>query len=77
MDDYDVAGYVQNKFHVTVEPESMHSILDVLEKNELIESEEIHKKKVYALTEKSKETVKTVPNSRDKILGLVLNILAG
>jgi len=77
MNDYDVIAYVQNKFQISVEPESVHSTLNFLEKNELIKSKQAQKSRVYALTEKGEETVKTVLNSRGKILGLVLNILTG
>jgi len=77
MDDHDVIAHVQNKFQITVEPKSVHSALNLLETNALIKSEKVQQRKVYALTEKGEETIKTVLNLRDKILGLVLNILTG
>jgi len=75
MNDNDIIAHIQNKFHITVEQESVHSTLNSLERNELIKSREAQEKRIYALTEKGEETVKTVLSLRDKILGLVLNIL--
>jgi len=75
MNGYAVIDHVQNKFRITVEPESAYSILNSLENDKFVKGELVQEKRVYRLTEKGEETVKTIQNLRDKILGLVLNIL--
>jgi len=77
MNGHDITARMRNKFQMTVEPESVNSTLNLLEKNELVKSRQTQEKRIYALTEKGEETVKAVLDLRDRILGLVLNILTG
>jgi len=74
MSGYDVISLIHNKFHVLMSPGTVYSYLYFLEKNGLIKGESSQKRRMYELTEQGKEIVETFLNSKDKILGLVLNL---
>ena len=56
---------------------TVYSCLYHLERDGLIKGELVQRKRVYMLTENGRETVKTILGMKDKILGLVLNIVMG
>ena len=70
---YDVVSYIHKRFNTPISSGIVYSCLYHLEKDELIK-ECGQKKSVYTLTEKGKETVKTLLDMRDKILGLVVDL---
>lgn len=74
---YDVINFVHNKFHMLISTGTVYSNLYFLERNELVRGELDQRRRVYTLTEQGKETVKAFLNSKDKILGLVLNLFIG
>ena len=74
---YDVIDFVHNKFHMLISTGTVYSNLYVLERNELIRGKLDQRRRVYTLTEQGKENVKAFLNSKDKILGLVLNLFIG
>jgi len=77
MSGYDVISFVHNKFHMLLSSGTVYSNLYFLEKNGLIRSEQARRKRIYMLTEQGKETAKAFLNSKDKILGMVLNVFIG
>ena len=76
LDDHDIIARIQNKFQLAKKPEGVLSVLDLLEKNELIIRRYTEKSMIFALTDKGLQRVNAVLRLRDKILGLVLNMLA-
>lgn len=77
MSGYDVISFVHNKFHMLLSSGTIYSNLYFLERNGLIRGERAQRRMVYTLTEQGKETVKAFLNSKDKILGMVLNLFIG
>jgi len=74
LSDYDVISFVHNKFRVLLSSGTVYSHLYALEGDGLIKGDWAQKKRVYTLTERGKETVMAFLNSKDKILGLILNL---
>jgi len=77
MSGYDIISFIRNKFHMQVSSGTVYSYLYFLERNGLIKGVVGRRSRVYMLTEQGEETVKAFLNSRDKILGLVLNLFIG
>jgi DNA-binding PadR family transcriptional regulator len=77
MSGYDVISFVHNKFHMLLSSGTIYSNLYFLERNGLIRGERAQRRTVYTLTEQGKETIKAFLNSKDKILGMVLNLFIG
>lgn len=74
---YDIISYVHKRFDMLISSGTVYSCLYQLERDGLIKGELVQRKRVYMLTEKGSETAKTLLSMRDKILGLVLNIVMG
>jgi len=77
LSDQDILSYVPKRFDVVVSPGTIYSCLHHLEEEELIKAKWNNKKKVYTLTEKGEQRIKTLTNMTDKILGLVVNVFLG
>lgn len=77
MGGHDVIAFVHNKFGMLMSTGTVYSHLYFLERNRLIKGESTKRKRVYNLTERGNETVKTFLNAKDKILGLILNLFVG
>jgi DNA-binding PadR family transcriptional regulator len=74
---YDIISYIHKRFDMLISSGTVYSCLYHLERDELIKGECAQRKKVYMLTERGRETVKTILGMRDKILGLVINLFIG
>ena len=74
---YDIISYIHKRFDMPISSGTVYSCLYHLERDGLIKGELVQRKRVYTLAEKGRETVKTILGMRDKILGLVLNIVMG
>jgi len=74
---YDIISYIHKRFDMLISSGTVYSCLYHLERDGLIKGESAQRKRVYTLTEKGRETVKTMLGMRDKILGLVVNIFVG
>jgi DNA-binding PadR family transcriptional regulator len=74
---YDIISYIHKRFDMLISSGTVYSCLYHLERDGLIKGELVQRKRVYTLTEKGSETAKTLLSMRDKILGLVLNIVMG
>lgn len=77
MSGYDVINFVHNKFAILMSSGTVYSLLYHLERNGLIKGEWNQRKRVYTLTKRGKETVRTFLNAKDKVLGLFLNLFVG
>jgi len=71
---YDVISFVHNKFHVWLSSATVYSYLYALERDGLIKGAYAQRKRVYALTERGKETVTALSNAKSKILEFVSNL---
>jgi len=71
---YDIMSYFPKRFNMAFSSGTVYSCLYRLERDELIKGELAQRKRVYTLTEKGNETVKTLLNMRDKILGLLVSL---
>jgi DNA-binding PadR family transcriptional regulator len=74
---YDVISFIHKRFGVLLSSGTVYSCLYFLEREGLIRSEWARRKRVYKLTEKGKQTVRTLLKMKDKILGLVVNLFIG
>jgi len=77
MSGYDIIDFVRSKFHILISSGTVYSYLYFLERNGLIRGEMAQRRRVYTLTEQGKERVKAFLNSKDKILGLMVNLFVG
>lgn len=77
MNSHDVITFVHNKFNVSTSPGAVYSYVYFLERNGLIKVDRTKTRRVYTLTEKGEENARAFLTSRDKILGLVLNLFIG
>jgi len=77
MSGYDIIAFIHNKFHMLMSSGTVYSHLYFLERNGLIKDKWAQRRRVYTLTEQGKENVRAFLNSKDKILGLVLNLFIG
>lgn len=69
-----LANIFNKRFGEIVDLSLIDSNLKFLEKEELITNRTVKNKKFYALTTKGEEKVKAFQNSKNKILGLFLNL---
>jgi DNA-binding PadR family transcriptional regulator len=74
---YDVISFIHKHFNVLLSSGAVYSCLYFMEREGLIRSERVRRKRVYKLTEKGKQTVRTLLKMKDKILGLVVNLFIG
>lgn len=77
MSGYDVVVFIHRKFHILISSGTAYSHLYFLERKELVEGSWAQRKRIYKLTKRGKETVKTILNLKDKILGLMVNLFIG
>jgi len=75
MSGHDVIATIHNNFHVRISPGTVYSIIYSLERNGLIEGHWNRRKRVYTITNKGKETIKTVLNACEKIQKLMASLL--
>lgn len=72
---YDVIAFIYNKFRVLVSSGTVYSRLYALEREGLIAGSWNQRKRVYRLTEKGEETIRTIVSANDKIRYLLTNLL--
>ncbi len=70
----ELANIFHKRFGEIVDFSLIDSNLKFLEKEEMITNRTVKNKKFYALTTKGEEKVKAFQNSKNKILGLFLNL---
>jgi DNA-binding PadR family transcriptional regulator len=74
LSDCDVASFINKRFDVTVGAGTIYSCLSYLEREGLVKEENVHRKRVYKLTEEGKRTAENLLKMKEKILGLVVNL---
>ena len=72
---YDIVSLLRKKFDVYFSPGTVYSLLFSLERNGLVTGNMNSRKRVYALTEKGEQTLKTVAKANGKILNLLSDML--
>jgi len=72
---YDIIAFIHNKFHLLVSSGTVYSLLYSLERDGLIKGVWSQRKRVYQLTEKGEDTIKTIMNANDKIQYLTTSLL--
>jgi len=77
LNGYDTVSYIRKRFNTLISSGTVYSCLCRLERDELIKEEGSERKRVFTLTQKGEERVKTLLSMRDKILGLVVNLFIG
>jgi len=70
----DLVSIFHKRFGEIIDFTLIDSNLNFLERRELITSRNIKNRKIYELTTKGEEEVKAFLNSKNKILGLFLNL---
>jgi len=75
MSGYDVIAFIHNKFRLLVSSGTVYSLLYSLERDGLIAGSWSQRKRVYKLTDKGEETVKSIMNANDKIQYLMTSLL--
>jgi DNA-binding PadR family transcriptional regulator len=75
MSGYDIIAYIHNKFRILVSSGTIYSMLYALERDGLIVGTWNQRKRVYNLTEKGEETIRTIMSANDKIQYLMTRLL--
>jgi len=57
---HDCVDLIHNKFHVSVSSGKVYSLLNSMERDGLIESKHVKRRRVYTITDKGKETIETI-----------------
>ena len=76
MSGHDVVTTIHNNFHIRISPGTVYSVIYSLERNGLIEGIWNSRKRVYLLTDKGKETIKTTQKVYEKIQILVAQLFS-
>lgn len=63
---YDCIDLIRNKFHVSVSPGKVYSLLRAMERDGLIESSHIKRRRIYTITDKGKETMETIRKANNR-----------
>jgi len=75
MSGYDVIVFIHDKFHLLVSSGTVYSTMYSLERSGLISGASNHRRRVYKLTAKGEETIKTIMSANDKIRYLMSTLL--
>jgi len=71
---YDVIYDLQKRFGVFVSSGTVYYLLYSMERDGLISGRMQHRKRVYTLTEKGEENLKTITKEKERILGLTTKL---
>ena len=73
---YDIIALLQERFDIDFSPGTVYALLFSLERDGLVTGNMYRQKRVYALTEKGEETLKTVASANGKIISLLRDMLS-
>ena len=76
MSGYDIIGFIHSKFRMLVSSGTVYSLLYSMERKGLIRGRWDQKKRIYMLTEKGEEIIKTILNANNEIQSLVKSLLS-
>lgn len=71
---YGCINLIRNKFHVYVSAGKVYSLLSSMERDGLIESKHVKRRKIYTITDKGKETIETILNVNKRLQSLIRSI---
>jgi len=71
---YDVLTLITSKFGIFISPGTVYSVLHSLERENFIARALEGKKKVYLLTDKGKDFVKDISDTKKRIINLLSNL---
>jgi DNA-binding PadR family transcriptional regulator len=75
MSGYDVVTFIHDKLRIRISSGTVYSLLYSMERNGLIKGRLSKRKRVYTLTNKGEKKIKAISEAKEKILGLMLNLL--
>jgi len=75
MSGYDVIASIHKKFRILVSSGTVYALLYSMERDGIIRGRSSQRKRVYTLTEKGEKKIKAILEAKDKILGLMVNLL--
>jgi DNA-binding PadR family transcriptional regulator len=76
MSGYDIVVFIHRKFHILISSGTVYSYLYLLERKGLVEGRFTSRKRRYRLTKRGKEVAEAIPNLKDKILVLMVNLFS-
>jgi DNA-binding PadR family transcriptional regulator len=71
---YDVMGFIHEEFNTLLSAGTIYSTLYSLERDGLVKGEYTRRKKMYMLTEKGKNKIETISDSKPRILNLIADL---
>ena len=71
---HDCIDLIRNKFHVSVSPGKVYSLLRTMERDGLIEGRHIKRRRVYTITDKGKETMETILKANSRFQSFIRSI---
>jgi len=77
MSGYDLITFIDRKFQILLSSGTVYATLYYMERSGLIEDRKVERKRVWVLTDKGKETIRAIFNSKNKILGFMVNLFEG
>jgi len=72
---YDFIAFIHKKFHILMSSGTVYSVLYFLERDGLIKGTQTSKKRVYKLTNKGEETIRTLLEAYEKIQSFMTSLL--
>lgn len=72
---YDIISYIHEKFDYLVSSGTVYSILYSMERDGLITGKRVNRKRIYRLTRKGEETIKTINHSSNAFENFVARFL--
>lgn len=75
LSDYDIISLIHKRFDVMVSSGTVYSLLYSLERKGLVNADPDNRKRVYTLTEKGEELLKTVEQANEELNSLVQNLI--
>lgn len=74
---YEIVKYIPERFHLLISTGTIYYTLQCLEREGFIKSTKGHRSRVYGLTNQGEERIKMFLESKNKILGLVVDFFIG
>ncbi len=72
---YDVIDFIHDKFGFLMSSGTVYSLLYSMERNGLIKSTSVRRKRVYTLTDKGRKTISVLLKSKEEIQRFMRNLI--
>jgi len=76
MGGYDIITCFNRKFHILLSPGTVYSLLYSMERDGLIKSRRINRRRVYKLTDQGEKTIKAIIGTNEEIHSFMRTIIA-